>query len=164
MIDLSYLNLILKYLLPVCLLLPWQNPVFSQDINPDSMHVTRGIIEGNDTIAMVELEEVRIYSSSDFEYLSYKRRDRRLVRNVKKAYPYSRIAAIKLKELDEELSKLQSEAENKPSKANSKPTEVCRLDQESLLADAQRRYVAQCKTPDYRPSELLRNYRQQQLV
>lgn len=113
MIDLSYLNLILKYLLLICILLLWQNPVLSQNINPDSIHVARGIIEGNDTIAMVELEEVRIYSSSDFEYLSYKRRDRRLVRNVKKAYPYSRIAAIKLKELDEELSKLQSEAEQK---------------------------------------------------
>ncbi len=113
MINLSYLSFIFKYLLPVCIVLQWQNPVFSQDINPDSIHVTRAIIEGNDTIPIVELEEVRIYKSSDFEYLSYKRRDRRLVRNVKKAYPYSRIAATKLKELDEELSKLQSEAEQK---------------------------------------------------
>ena len=113
MIDLSYLNFIFKYLLPVCILLLWQNPVFSQDINPDSIHVTRAIIDGNDTIPIIELEEVRIYKSSDFDYLSYKRRDRRLVRNVKKAYPYSRIAAIKLKQLDEELSKLQSEAKQK---------------------------------------------------
>ncbi len=113
MIDLSYLNFIFKYLLPVCILLLWQNPVFSQDINPDSIHVTRAIIDGNDTIPIVELEEVRIYKSSDFDYLSYKRRDKRLVRNVKKAYPYSRIAAIKLKQLDEELLKLQSEAEQK---------------------------------------------------
>lgn len=113
MIDLSYLNFIFKYLLPVCILLLWQNPVFSQDINPDSIHVTRAIIDGNDTIPIIELEEVRIYNSSDFDYLSYKRRDRRLVRNVKKAYPYSRIAAIKLKQVDEELSKLQSEAKQK---------------------------------------------------
>jgi len=113
LIDLSYLNFIFKYLLPVCILLLWQNPVFSQDINPDSIHVTRAIIDGNDTIPIVELEEVRIYKSSDFDYLSYKRRDKRLVRNVKKAYPYSRIAAIKLKQLDEELLKLQSEAEQK---------------------------------------------------
>ncbi len=85
----------------------------SQALNPDSIHVTRGIIEGNDTLAIIELEEVRIYKSSDFDYLSYKRRDKRLVRNVKKAYPYSKIAGIKLKELDEELAKIQSEAKQK---------------------------------------------------
>ena len=113
MINHSYLSFIFKYMLPVCTLLLWQDPGFSQDINPDSIHVTRAIIEGNDTIPLVELEEVRIYKSADFEYLSYKRRDRRLVKNVKKAYPYSRIAGIKLKELDAELSKLKSEDEQK---------------------------------------------------
>ena len=95
------------------MLLPGQKPVLSQGINPDSIHVTRGIIEGNDTIAMIELEEVRVYKRSDFEYLTYKRRDMRLVRNVKKAYPYSKIASRLLKELDEELAKLQSEADQK---------------------------------------------------
>ncbi len=85
----------------------------SQVPNLDSVHVSRGIIEGNDTIAMIELEEVRVYQRSDFDYLSYKRRDQRLVRNVKKAYPYSKIAGKKLKELDEELAKLKTEAEQK---------------------------------------------------
>jgi hypothetical protein len=95
------------------MLLHWQNPGFSQDVNPDSIHVSRAVIEGKDTLAMFDLEEVRVYKRSDFEYLTYKRRDMRLVRNVKKAYPYSKIAARKLKELDEELSKLGSEAEQK---------------------------------------------------
>lgn len=103
----------LKYLLPSCLILLWLIPVSSQEINPDSITVSRGIIEGNDTILIVELEEVRVYKPSDFEYLTYKRRDRRLVRNVKKAYPYSKIAGIELRKLDKELAKLQSEAEQK---------------------------------------------------
>lgn len=103
----------LKYLLPFCLSLLWLIPVSSQEINPDSITVSRGIIEGNDTILIVELEEVRVYKPSDFEYLTYKRRDRRLVRNVKKAYPYSKIAGIELRKLDKELAKLQSEAEQK---------------------------------------------------
>ncbi len=61
----------------------------------------------------MELEEVRICKRSDFEYLSYKRRDRRLVRNVKRAYPYAKIAGIELKELDERLARLKSEDEQK---------------------------------------------------
>ncbi len=82
-------------------------------MNPDSIIVTKGIIQGNDTLAIIELEEVSIYQRSDFEYLSYKRRDRRLVRNVKRAYPYSKIAGKELKELDDELARLKSEDEQK---------------------------------------------------
>lgn len=88
-------------------------PVFSQDINPDSINVARGIIQGKDTFAIVELEEVQIYQRSDFEYLRDRRRDRRLVRNVKKAYPYAKIAGRELKELDEQLAMLHSEKEQK---------------------------------------------------
>ncbi|MCP4313695.1 MAG: DUF4294 domain-containing protein [Bacteroidetes bacterium] len=88
-------------------------PLFSQSSDPDSIHVSRGIIKGNDTILIMELEEVRICKRSDFEYLSYKRRDRRLVRNVKRAYPYAKIAGIELKELDERLARLKSEDEQK---------------------------------------------------
>jgi len=62
---------------------------------------------------MIELKEVRIYQRSDFDYLSYRRRDRRLVRNVKKAYPYAKIADRELKELDEQLAMLNSEKEQK---------------------------------------------------
>lgn len=107
------MNLIVRYCLCLCLLFFGHNILRSQALNPDSIHVTRGIIEGDDTLAIIELEEVRIYKRSDFDYLSYKRRDKRLVRNVKKAYPYSKIAGIKLKELDEELAKIQSEAKQK---------------------------------------------------
>ncbi len=88
-------------------------PAFSQSINPDSINVTRGIIQGNDTIPIIELEEVRIYQRSDFDYLSYRRRDRRLVRNVKKAYPYAKIAGRELKDLDEQLARLNSVKEQK---------------------------------------------------
>ncbi len=105
--------MIFKYIRCLCLLLLWNNPVHSQSMDPDSIHISKGIIEGNDTIPMFELEEVRVYHRSDFDYLSYKRRDLRLVRNVKRAYPYAKVAGRKLKELDEELAKLKSEAEQK---------------------------------------------------
>jgi len=88
-------------------------PLFSQDTNPDSIHVARGIVQGNDTIPIIELAEVRVYQRSDFNYLSYKRRDKRLVRNVKKAYPYAKIAGRELKELDKQLALLKSEEAQK---------------------------------------------------
>lgn len=88
-------------------------PLYSQGTNPDSINVTRGIIQGNDTIPIIELAEVQVYQRSDFDYLSNKRRDRRLVRNVKKAYPYAKIAGRELKELDEQLALLKSEEEQK---------------------------------------------------
>ena len=105
------LNTLFKYTLCLCLLLCLQNKALSQETNLDSIHVSKVLIDGNDTIPIVELEEVRVYKRSYFDYLSYKRRDQRLVRNVKKAYPYAKIAGRKLRELDEELVRLKTEAE-----------------------------------------------------
>jgi hypothetical protein len=68
-------------------------------------------VEGNDTIPMVELPELRIYVRQDFDYLYLKRRYRRLIRNVKKAYPYAKVAGIKLKELDDHLVTIKNEKE-----------------------------------------------------
>ena len=84
-----------------------------QQMHADSFIVTRGVIQGNDTIPMIELEEVRVYTRQDFEYLNHKRRDRRLVRNVKKAYPYAKIAGIELVKLDRYLATLDDEKEQK---------------------------------------------------
>ena len=75
--------------------------------------VTKGVIRGTDTIPMVELPEVRVYQRRDYEYLYLKRRYRRLILNVKRAYPYAKIAGIKLKELDDQLVTLSSEKEKK---------------------------------------------------
>jgi hypothetical protein len=81
--------------------------------NADSISVAKGIVQGNDTLAMVELEEVRIYERKDFAYLYLKRRYRRLIYNVKKAYPYSKIAGTRLKELDDYLVTIDGEKERK---------------------------------------------------
>lgn len=85
----------------------------AQETGMDSLHVSRGIIEGKDTVLLMELPEVRIYERQDFEYLYLKRRYRRLIRNVKKAYPYAKVAGTKLKELDDQLARLENENERK---------------------------------------------------
>jgi len=85
----------------------------SQEPQKDHSVVTRAVIEGPDTIAILELPEVSVYEKRDFEYLYLKRRYRRMILNIKKAYPYARIAGVRLKELDDHLVKLDSEKERK---------------------------------------------------
>jgi hypothetical protein len=75
--------------------------------------VARAVVEGSDTLPILELPEVRVYERRDFEYLYLKRRYRRLIRNVKRAYPYAQIAGVRLKELDDHLVTLKSEKEQR---------------------------------------------------
>lgn len=75
--------------------------------------VTRAVVVDSDTIAILELPEVSVYEKRDFEYLYLKRRYRRMILNIKKAYPYARIAGVRLKELDDHLVTLDSEKERK---------------------------------------------------
>jgi hypothetical protein len=85
----------------------------AQEVQKEHAVITRGVIEGNDTLPLVELPEVSVYERRDFEYLYLKRRYRRMIRNVKKAYPYARIAAEELKALDDHLLTIKSEKEQK---------------------------------------------------
>lgn len=85
----------------------------AQETQKDQSVLTRAVVEGQDTIPLLELPEVRVYERRDFEYLYLKRRYRRMIRNVKKAYPYARIAAEELKALDDHLLTLESEKEQK---------------------------------------------------
>jgi len=85
----------------------------AQDTQADSLIITRGIIQGSDTLPIVELPAVSVYQRKDFEYLYLKRRYRRLIRNVKKAYPYAQIAGVNLKALDDTLATMNSEKARK---------------------------------------------------
>lgn len=82
-----------------------------QEKKQDSLIITRGVIQGQDTLPIVELPAVTVYQRKDFEYLYLKRRYRRLILNVKKAYPYAQIAGVSLKELDDTLAAMDNEKE-----------------------------------------------------
>lgn len=75
--------------------------------------VVRAKVENADTIAIVELNEITIRSFPIFK----KRRDLRshtkLVRNVKKVYPYAKLAGILLKEYEVILSEAETDRERK---------------------------------------------------
>lgn len=100
-------------MLLVAVLLCHPVEVRAQVDQKDRSVVTRTIVEGSDTLPIVELPEVRVYERKDFDYLYLKRRYRRMIHNIKKAYPYAQIAGIRLKELDDHLLTLESEKERK---------------------------------------------------
>lgn len=70
------------------------------------------LVYGSDTLPVMQIPEVRIYDVNKYNYLK-SWRYRRLVRNVKKAYPYAVVANLRLKQLDRELADLDSKRDQK---------------------------------------------------
>lgn len=103
----------LPLILWVVLLLVPLRELQAQEPRTDRSVVARGVVEGNDTIPLLELPEVRVYERRDFDYLYLKRRYRKMILNVKRAYPYAQIAGVRLKELDDHLLTLDSEKEQR---------------------------------------------------
>lgn len=75
---------------------------FSQAQKVDGVVVFARVIDG-DTVPIIPLEEVNIYS---FRIIKNKREARKLsklIRNVKRVYPYAKIAGIKLMQYNDTL-------------------------------------------------------------
>jgi len=89
------------------------SPAFSQvQKYQDTTTIMRGMIVGQDTILVSSIPEVSIYPkvlSSRWEHWKY----RRLISNVKAAYPYSKIAGEKLKDLDLKLASMRNEKQKR---------------------------------------------------
>jgi len=66
------------------------------------MVVVGGTVEDGDTIPLVQLREVNIYSWANLTR-SEERRMTKLMKNVKKVYPYAALAGIKLEEYRDTL-------------------------------------------------------------
>lgn len=103
----------LPLILWVALLLVPIPELSAQEKRVEQPVVARAVVEGSDTLPVLELPEVRVYERRDFEYLYLKRRYRRMILNVKRAYPYAQIAGVRLKELDDHLLTLDSEKEQR---------------------------------------------------
>lgn len=70
------------------------------------------IIDG-DTLIMFDLPEHMVSARLPHKLRSYARKNNRLVYNVKKAYPYAKLAGIKLNEYEVLLKNASSDAERK---------------------------------------------------
>lgn len=85
-------------------------PVKAQ--NFDLVVVKAKIVEG-DTIPLIDLPQVNIRGFIIFRSPADQRRFERLVRNVKKVYPYARLAGIKLNEYDAMMAGLTEKEQKK---------------------------------------------------
>ncbi len=73
----------------------------------------KAFVRNGDTIPVIELRPVNILAPRVFENRFQEYRYRRLVRNVKIAYPYARLAGIKFQEYNEKLLQLESGSERR---------------------------------------------------
>jgi len=70
------------------------------------------IIDG-DTIPYICLREVIIYPTRQFKDQQEQLKYMKLVRNLKKVYPYAKLAKNKFKQINDNLAKLKSESDRK---------------------------------------------------
>jgi hypothetical protein len=90
-------NMFRNFLIPVFLLIAIQT--FSQE---NDQLIVHGKIMDGDTIPVIQLKEVNIYTWKLLSR-SEERKLTRLMKNVKKVYPYARLAGIKLVEYEDIL-------------------------------------------------------------
>jgi hypothetical protein len=79
----------------------------------DTFVVARTVIIDGDTIPNVSIEEVVIFPRLVFKNRRHSRRYRKLVRDVKRAYPYAIYAKQKLDEMEREFQSLKTDKEKK---------------------------------------------------
>jgi len=71
-------------------------------------HCTAIVVNG-DTIPIMHFEEVNIWGNRSYSNSAESKQWERLVRNVKTAYPYAKLAGIKFNEYNEKITSISSE-------------------------------------------------------
>lgn len=74
---------------------------------------TRAVLYQGDTIPYIELPEVRFFAPRVFENRREERRYNRLIRNVKRVYPYAKLAGIKFDEYSKKLAELETDGQKR---------------------------------------------------
>ncbi len=72
-----------------------------------------GIIQNGDTAFLSAIEEAYIFPTRKFKNNRDMQRYRKLIRNVKRVYPYAKIAGQKFREIDATLATLKTEKQQK---------------------------------------------------
>ncbi|MEW6469966.1 MAG: DUF4294 domain-containing protein, partial [Bacteroidota bacterium] len=100
------------YIPLIAILLSGAFPAFSQK-EPGKKITVWGVIEGADTIPISTLPDIHVYAPITFKNKQQQEKYGKLVKNVKKAYPYAVLAGIKIREYDAKLATLKTEVERK---------------------------------------------------
>ena len=87
--------------------------VRTEDMAGEQVYMLETEVADGDTIPHVLLAEVKVVPEWKYKNKREKRVYNRLVRNIKVALPYARLAANKLHEIDAELARIEGEEERK---------------------------------------------------
>jgi hypothetical protein len=80
-------------------------------LSTGDIYVARAVVIDGDTLWIAELDEVYIFPTKKFKNRRERRRYTRLIYNVKKAYPWAKLAGKKLAEVEIHLTLLETEKE-----------------------------------------------------
>ena len=110
-----YLRRLKGIILAVLLLQGLSLAVSGQDSIPRTgdIYVARMLILDGDTIWVADLDEVYIFPTKKFKNRWEYRRYTRLIYNVKKAYPWAKLAGEKLDEVEVHMGTLKTEKEQR---------------------------------------------------
>lgn len=78
-------------------------PAIAQEEKSERIVLYATMLDG-DTIPVIMLPELKIFSFRPYESRRAERKMTRLIRNVKRVYPYAKLAGIKLNEYEEILA------------------------------------------------------------
>ncbi len=87
--------------------------LFGQNWVGDSSRVLGSTIIGNDTMASIQIKEVRVFPKRNFTSRKQQRKYNRLMINVKKAYPFAIIARDELRNMNDQLKEIDGDKARK---------------------------------------------------
>lgn len=79
----------------------------------DSVHILTGKIDGTDTLPNINVKEIRVFPKKEFRNRRHYRKYTRLMRNVRKAYPFAIIARNELTLMNDSLRHISGEKARK---------------------------------------------------
>ncbi len=82
-------------------------------LTTQDIYVARAVVIDGDTLWVADLDEVYIFPTKKFKSRRERRRYTRLIYNIKKAYPWARLAGDMLSEVEVHMLSLETEKEHK---------------------------------------------------
>jgi hypothetical protein len=82
-------------------------------LTTQDIYVARAVVIDGDTLWVADLDEVYIFPTKKFKNRRERRRYTRLIYNVKKTYPWAKLAGDKLAEVEVHMMSLETEKEQK---------------------------------------------------
>ena len=99
-----------KFLSGILFILIFSISGFSQEVEH---HYVNAIIKDNDTLIVIDLPPFEVNRKMPRKLKKQIRQNKKLVRNIKKVYPYAKLAGMKLNEYEEILKNAPNDVERR---------------------------------------------------